>query len=165
MYVLNNFPYIKQSANSSCCGAYSIWMVDQYLRFKLKTPKKFDEMLDRYIGITPQQLIKKCKVSKKWGTETKDLVRVLKELGYTINKLTKNRRYDIKDIKKSVDNGFPVIVVVHTEATCSHWCVIKGYTDNAFIFADSYYGDGAIRYFDELNYRMDEIYSITVGEL
>lgn len=147
---LINFPYIKQSKNSACCGPYSIWMINEWMSWS--TGKE---------NISPKSLIKKCNVSKKWGTEVDDMVRVMKELGILFKKIGKFNSKAIKDIKKHINIEFPVLALVDTGCNIWHWCVIKGYTDNAFIFSDSYYGKHTVRYFDELHGRINYIYKIT----
>lgn len=89
---------------------------------------------------SPEQLYKIMNPDPDTGTRNRDMKRAVKKLG--LRAQSKNKA-DIKDIKKFLDQGFPVVVnfIEPRGKEEGHHSLVVGMTDEEIIFNDPGYGE------------------------
>lgn len=114
------YKYIKQSKNSSNCGPYALWMLNEF---------------HNGYPYSPRQLIRLCKTTNKWGTEDEDLIEAAQKIGYQVDEI------------KPTNTGiyFPLLMCFMDSKTTAHWTLVRQgieFKDHSlFKLNDSYYGE------------------------
>jgi len=121
--MLENVPYFEQKKDYTC-GPAVLRMVAAFFG----------------ASYTPEQLYVITNPNPNTGTSNSDMKKALKKLG--LNTLSKNKA-DIKDIKRFIEKGLPVIVnfIEPRGKQEGHYSLVIGMTDTEIIFNDPGYGE------------------------
>lgn len=125
-----NVPRVFQEDDYSC-GPACINMLTNYYNINSKRGNLYSLPYIRRV----------CNVDKEYGTTLKDMNSALKHFG-----LKRSRCKDIRAIKKSLDNRYPVLTIAPDveDKQSAHYIIIRGYRiddeGNKFLLvADPYY--------------------------
>ncbi len=94
------------------CGAHCTYMIVNYYNKKMSLGK----------------IIKQLRTDEN-GTSEKAIFSLFKKKGLSVYEKWNASR---KDIKKAVDNGFPILISMHQD----HWSIIYGYTKTGIFILD-----------------------------
>jgi ABC-type bacteriocin/lantibiotic exporter with double-glycine peptidase domain len=130
------FPDILQNTNYNC-GAVCVQAVLAYYG----------------IEYTEHKLEKLLHTSKKWGTESDNIIKFFKEQGFKIT----SGNFSVETIKKCIHREIPVIILIQAWAPAGtnykhtnqygHYVVVSGYNKRGLIIEDpAIFGRGFISY-------------------
>jgi ABC-type bacteriocin/lantibiotic exporter with double-glycine peptidase domain len=101
-------------------------------------PASFKMILDYYgVNYSQEKLAKLTKTTPNEGCAEEDIVRVAKKLGF---KAYIKQNSSIKEIKKLISKGIPVIVDWFSPEQAGHYSVIVGFNKNKILLADPHFG-------------------------
>lgn len=162
-FIPRRIPFCEQKTDSACCGPCCLKMLGDYFNITKPCGKPY----------TKQSLIALCKTDKEYGTQFRDINRVLKMMGL------RRVKKDFIDMRNPRQYITPMLTCIpdRKDPKALHYVLLGELRDNVYVkVIDPYYGPywewlpklnrdigeggrwcwGIIRKVNKVNYRWDK---------